>query len=216
MQYLEVPTRAGEDGVLDKAQIAVSAAEWTVCSNREFLEIVREVVHTEKSAVAQSVKWFNFVKSRTYVRELGDIFTNPELTAKFGGDCDDQTILLLAGFMAIGIPCLAEVITRNIDGENHGVHIRVRAGFPPHDPPKDYSKWNVYDPTEESESAWIGSAPKHKVPKMDTKIFVNGVQQPESLVDTAKRHVPAIVFIVAGIALFAASRKTKGEQDAHS
>lgn len=209
MQYLEVPTRVGEDGVLDKAQLAISIAEWTVVSNREFLEIVREVVHTEKSAEAQAEKWFAFVKSRTYTRELGDIFANPETVAKFGGDCDDQTILLLAGYMAIGIPCISEVITRNIHGENHGVHIRVRAGFPPHDPPADYNKWKIFDPTEDSESEWIGSKPLHKSPELKTEVYVNGV----NIAEKVKNHTPAIAAIAIGVSLFALSRILDGERN---
>ena len=175
MQYLEVPTRVGRDGALDKAALATSLAEWTASTNRDFLYFVRDKVKDCKSAEEQADKWFEFCQSRTYTREFGDVFAHPKDTIEVGGDCDDLTMLLMSGLLAIGIPTIAEVI--EVDG--NGVHIRARAGFPPHNPPKDYSKWKIYDSTKISEPIWAGVT-GGKDPRMVTTIF-SGVGLSQSL-----------------------------------
>lgn len=149
--YLQVPTRIGLDGAQDKAAIIMAHASWVAGTNRDFLNTVRETVKDSKSADDQAKKWFEFCESRTYSREFGDVFAHPNDTAKHGGDCDDTTILLLAGLLSIGIPAVPDVIMRN----GNGVHVRVRYGLPPHNPPEDMTQWKVLDPTRKSELAWV-------------------------------------------------------------
>ena len=153
--YVQVPTRTEEDGAKDKAALITAQAAWTARTNREFLEAVRNVVKSEKSAEAQVQKWFDFVSSRTYSREAGDVFAHPNSTMQFGGDCDDSAILLIAGIMALGIPVVPDVVLRKINGAYNGVHVRARVGLPPHDPPQDMSKWKVYDSSREGEKKWV-------------------------------------------------------------
>lgn len=151
--YLQVPTRTGLNGAKDKAATIYALASWTAQTNRDFLNKVREVVNGIDSAEAQVDKWFKYCCSRTYTREFGDVFSHPNDTLKHGGDCDDLTILLLAGIMALGIPACPDVVMR----DGNGVHVRVRVGFPPHSPPSDISKWKMLDPSADSESRWINT-----------------------------------------------------------
>ena len=150
--YLQVPTRAGIDGAHDKAAIIASHAAWTAQYNRDFLNTVREVVKNEPTAEGQVNTWFKYVSAKTYSREFGDVFAHPNDTADHGGDCDDTTILLLAGILALGIPAVPDVVVRN----GSGAHVRVRVGLPPHNPPSDSAKWKVLDPSHVSEGAWVG------------------------------------------------------------
>lgn len=194
MEYLSVPTRVGREGALDKAALATALAEWTAGYNRDFLYFVRNTVKDCKSAEDQADKWFEFCKSRTYTRELGDVFAHPKDTIDVGGDCDDLTMLVMAGLMAIGIPTIAEVIEVN----GHGVHIRARAGFPPHNPPRDYNKWKIFDSTKESEPVWAGISGVGE-PKMVTSEFSGvGLSESSALNPAVKKAA-----IIAGLALSA-------------
>lgn len=159
--YLQVPTRTGVDGAKDKAAAIYALASWTAQTNRDFLNKVREVVNGCDSAESQVDKWFQYCCSRTYTREFGDVFAHPSDTLKHGGDCDDLTILLLAGIMALGIPACPDVVMRN----GNGVHVRVRVGLPPHAPPADLTKWKVLDPSKESEGKWVGANKSLYAPK---------------------------------------------------
>lgn len=155
--YLQVPTRTGLEGAKDKAATIYSLASWTAQTNRDFLNRVREAIKGYDLAESQVDHWFELCCNKTYSREYGDVFAHPNDTDDHGGDCDDATILLLAGILAMGIPACPDVILRNIDGKRNGVHVRVRVGFPPHSPPKDLAQWKIYDPSRASESRWIGS-----------------------------------------------------------
>ena len=165
--YLQVPTRTGSDGAKDKAAIIYALASWTAQTNRDFLNKVRQVVNGVQRAEDQADKWFEYCASKTYTRELGDIFAHPNDTLNHGGDCDDLTILFLSGCMALGIPACPDVVMRN----GNGVHVRVRVGFPPHSPPADLTKWKIYDPAKDSEGRWIGGNPKLYSPKTKSESF---------------------------------------------
>jgi len=195
MEYLSVPTRVGREGSLDKAALATALAEWTASTNRDFLYFVRNKVKDCKSAEDQADKWFEFVTSRTYTREFGDVFSHPKDTVEVGGDCDDLTVLLMAGLLAIGIPTVAEVI--EVDG--NGVHIRARVGFPPHNPPRDFSKWKIYDSTKVSEPIWAG-VDGGSDPKMVTETFTGlGLSKSEDANPTVKK---AAIVAAAALAAF--------------
>lgn len=165
--YIQVPTRTGVDGAKDKAAIIYAQASWVANKNRDFLNKVREIINGCDSAESQVDKWFNYCASRTYSREFGDVFAHPNDTLKHGGDCDDLTILLLAGIMAMGIPCCPDVVIRN----GNGVHVRVRVGFPPHNPPQDLTKWKILDPSKDSEGRWIGASGNGYNPNSQSKSF---------------------------------------------
>jgi transglutaminase-like putative cysteine protease len=159
--YLQVPTRTGVDGAKDKAAAIYALASWTAQTNRDFLNKVREVVNGCDSAESQVDRWFDYCASKTYTREFGDVFSHPSDTLKHGGDCDDLTILLLAGIMALGIPACPDVVMRN----GNGVHVRVKVGLPPHAPPADLTKWKVLDPSKDSEGKWVGANKTLYAPK---------------------------------------------------
>ena len=196
--YLELPTRSGHDGALDKAALAVSLSEWTAHTNREFLTFVRRVVNGAGSAKEQADKWFDFLSSRSYSREFGDVFAHPSDTSEVGGDCDDLAIALMAGLISLGIPTTAEIIENN----GSGIHIRVRAGFPPHDPPKDLNLWTIYDPTKKSEPLWIGSESLGNSPNLSSTTFSGiGLSSTESKYTAAKVGLAILAsFIVYKIA----------------
>jgi hypothetical protein len=165
--YLQVPTRTGVDGAKDKAAAIYALASWTAQTNRDFLNKVREVVNGCASADDQVNKWFKYCSEKTYTRELGDVFAHPNDTLKHGGDCDDLTILLLAGIMSMGIPACPDVVLRH----GNGVHVRVRVGLPPHAPPADMTKWKVLDPSKESEGKWVGAVGKQNSLKSNSSQF---------------------------------------------
>lgn len=165
--YVQVPTRSGIDGAKDKAAIIYSQASWVARTNRDFLNRVRQIINGCNSAEEQVDRWFKYCSDRTYSREYGDIFANPKDSIDTGGDCDDLTILLLAGIMCMGIPCCPDVVIRN----GNGVHVRVRVGFPPHNPPDDITKWKILDPSRDSEGRWIGQHGSLYEPKTISKQF---------------------------------------------
>ncbi len=202
MKYLQVPTRVGESGARDKAAIITSLAQWTAQTNREFLQKVREIVKDEKTAEGQVKVWFDSCCNRTYNREFGDVFAHPSDTMNRGGDCDDLTILLLAGLMSIGIPCCPDVVMRN----GNGVHVRVRCGLPPHNPPKDMSKWIVLDPSKESERIWVGGKKSLYNPQtISTSFGVNGNSVDTSTLNDSKTPLLSMLsllaLVIAGFAL---------------
>lgn len=166
--YLQVPTRLGMDGAMDKAAILQSLATWTAQTNRDFLNLVRETVKNKQTAEEQAETWYAFCCSRTYSREYGDVFANPQDTANFGGDCDDLTILCLAGLHSLGIPACPDVVLRTDPetGDKQGVHVRVRCGLPPHNPPRNVIDWKIFDPSRESEKRWVGSTKEIYEPNM--------------------------------------------------
>lgn len=166
--YLQVPTRTGVAGAMDKAAIIQALSVWTAQTNRDFIQLVRDVVKNCQTAESQVQAWFLFCCSRTYSRELGDMFANPADTAIRGGDCDDLTILCLAGLHSLGIPACPDVILRTDPetGTKHGVHVRVRCGLPPNNPPADGNKWLILDPSRESEKRWVDAKGDLYAPKM--------------------------------------------------
>ena len=145
--YALSATRAGLDGILDKkALIEAMAEKYSV--NRDMQDLVLNVVRGASSAADDQLwAWERHLESLPYRREPGEILRNPIDTAKVGGDCDDLTVLALAGCMALGIPCEAEVVA---DSNMRGFHVRAVAALPPINP-----KFTVViDPVHRSEPEW--------------------------------------------------------------
>lgn len=150
-QYLQIPTRTGLAGAGDKAGLIANQAAWTAKTNRDFLNKVRNIVKGAGSAEIQADIWFDYCCRCDYTREFADVFSHPSDTLDHGGDCDDLTILLIAGLMCIGIPACPDIVMKNGQGQ----HVRVRVGLPPHDPPKNLIDWKVLDPSKDSELRWV-------------------------------------------------------------
>jgi len=186
-------------GAMDKAAIVLAHAQWNAYTNRDFLNKVRSVVKNDKTVEDQIATWFKYCCSRTYSREAGDIFAAPEDTFNNGGDCDDSTILLLSGLLALGVPATSDVVTRN----GNGVHIRVRYGLPPHNPPKNVEEWGILDSSKDSEQVWIGVDSPLYSPKTTSSAHGLGasVSTNDSTLKTEEREVGfAAIFLLAGIA----------------
>jgi len=146
--YALTPTREGLAGILDKkALIEATAEEYSV--NRELQDLVlRAVSGAGNAADEQLWAWERFLESLPYRREPGEIIRQPTATGSgLGGDCDDLTTLALAGCLALGIPCEAEVVA---DSSMNGFHVRAIAGLPPLNP--EFTV--VIDPVHRSEPEW--------------------------------------------------------------
>ena len=181
-------------GAMDKAAIVLAHAQWNAFTNRDFLNKLRTIVKNDKSVEDQISTWFKYCCSRTYSREAGDIFANPEDTFDNGGDCDDSTILLLSGLLALGVPATTDVVTRN----GNGVHIRVRYGLPPHNPPQNIENWNVLDSSKDSEQVWIGSKGSLYSPKTTSAAHGLGTDvETDTLEEKGEVRMTAIIALAA-------------------
>lgn len=124
------------------------------CDSRELQELVLATVGGASSrADDQAAAWTHFVKNLPYRREPVEILRNPLETAKYGGDCDDLVVLLLAGWLALSLECHAEIIA---DADGNGFHIRALCGFPVLKP----ELWVAVDPVSQSEAAWATAIPQ--------------------------------------------------------
>lgn len=151
--YADVPTRDQDEGALDKAVLMSEVAE-SLTSDRDFNEFVlRKVAKAGNAADEQVVEWAKYCESLPYRRENGEVYRDwREIVGlatdvPAGGDCDDLTILLVAGCRSLGMQSLVEILK---DEQGWGFHVRARVGMPPHAP----TYWAVVDPVWRSEREW--------------------------------------------------------------
>lgn len=145
--FVEVTTRQRLDGAIDKLALIDAMAEQQM-TNREFCEAVLSKLHgVGNGADEQAVAWCTFVESLPYRREQVETFRDPMRTMVDGGDCDDLTVLCLAGLRCLAIPCLPEALC---DEEGWAFHVRVLVGLPPLQP----KVWTIADPVWSSEREW--------------------------------------------------------------
>ena len=168
-EYVDVPTRTGMAGAIDKA-VLISAIADGMAQDCEFDDFVRRTTakYSGNDASDQATAWCNYCETLRYVREDGEAFRSwrsvvglpsedfPVPTAATaGGDCDDLTIILVAGLRTMAIPAMPEILC---DEFGDGFHVRarvpkrlnVRIGLPAYSP----SEWAVKDPVWESERQW--------------------------------------------------------------
>jgi hypothetical protein len=122
--------------------------------DRDFNEFVlRKIAQAGNSADNQVMAWCEYVESMPYRRENGEVYrawkeiVGYDTGVPTGGDCDDLTILLVAGIRSLGIQSVVEILK---DTEGWGFHVRARVGMPPHKP----TQWVVVDPVWQSEREW--------------------------------------------------------------
>ena len=142
-------TREGLEGTVDKMALIESMA-LKYAQDRDIQTCVLRVIKSAgNSALDQAKVWIAYCENLPYRREIGEILRNPIETGveRLGGDCDDLTVLAMAGLLALSIPCKAQVAAFE-DGT--GYHIRCLVGFPPTNP----AVWYIADPTWESERQW--------------------------------------------------------------
>jgi hypothetical protein len=151
--YADVPTRLKEQGALDKA-VVMSAIADSLTEDRDFNELVSRTVAKAGNAADEQVQaWAEYVENLPYRRENGEVYRAWKEIVGFdtgvptGGDCDDLTILLVAGLRSLGMQSIVELLT---DEEGWGFHVRARVGLPPHAP----TYWAVVDPVWRSEREW--------------------------------------------------------------
>lgn len=157
--YADVPTRYQDEGALDKA-VVMSAIADSLTQDRDFNELVlRKVASAGNAADEQAAVWGEYCESLPYRRENGEVYrawkevVGYDTGVPAGGDCDDLTILLVAGLRSLGLPAAVELLA---DEEGWAFHVRARVGLPPHAP--EY--WAVLDPVWRSEREW-SMANKH-------------------------------------------------------
>jgi hypothetical protein len=140
-------TRLGMDGIMDKMSLIEATAD-KYSQNREIQELVLKTLKNVGSAADEQLyAWEKFLEGLPYRREPGEILRNPIQTAKYGGDCDDLTILAIAGAKALGLPAQAEVVA---DSHQNGFHVRAVVGLPPLNPKEGI----IIDPVHRSEPQW--------------------------------------------------------------
>lgn len=150
--YGQANTRSQGKEIVDKmALIDAMATEYA--SHRDFAEFVlRKVAKAPNGAVDQINCWADFLYSLPYRRESGEVLRNPNITAgvretPVGGDCDDLTVVALAGLRVLGLPCKPEVFA---DSDHGGFHVRALVGLPAVKP----TEWRAIDPVFWSERQW--------------------------------------------------------------
>ena len=151
--YADVPTRDRDEGALDKAVLMSEIAD-SLTTDREFNEFVmRKVARAGNAADEQVVEWAKYCETLPYRRESGEVYrawrecVGLETGVPAGGDCDDLTILVVAGCRSLGLQSMVEILK---DEEGWGFHVRGRVGLPPHRP----TYWAVVDPVWRSEREW--------------------------------------------------------------
>lgn len=151
--YSDVPTRQQDTGALDKAVLMSEIAD-SLTTDREFCEFVmRKVAKAGNGADTQVMEWAKFCETLPYRRESGEVYrawrecVGLETGVPAGGDCDDLTILVVAGCRSLGLQSVVEILK---DTEGWGFHVRARVGLPPHRP----TYWAVVDPVWQSEREW--------------------------------------------------------------
>lgn len=145
--YTEVMTREALTGCIDKLALIDATASKYV-ADREFCEsVLKRISHAGSGADQQARAWCTFVEELPYRREAVEVFRDPKLTMLDGGDCDDLTILCVAGLRSLDIPAIPEALC---DKDGWAFHVRVLVGLPPLDP----TVWAVVDPVWNSERQW--------------------------------------------------------------
>ena len=145
--YSLTPTRTGLEGIIDKI-VLIEEMGGKYAQNRDVQDAVLEAVGSSDSpADDQLLAWEKALEKLPYRREPGEILRNPVDTLKHGGDCDDLTVLAIAGARALGLPAMAEVVA---DSNLDGFHVRALVGLPPLNP----EFWVVLDPVCWSEPKW--------------------------------------------------------------
>jgi hypothetical protein len=126
----------------------------SLTEDRDFNELVSRTVAKAGNAADEQVQaWSEYVEKLPYRRENGEVYRAWKEIVGFdtgvptGGDCDDLTILLVAGLRSLGLQSVVELLT---DEEGWGFHVRARVGLPPHAP----TYWAVLDPVWQSEREW--------------------------------------------------------------
>lgn len=159
-----------------------SVAE-SMTQDRQFDELVlRAVAAAGNQADHQALAWLARCSALPYRRENGETYRdwrpclgvatpdNPQGIV-CGGDCDDLTIILLAGLKTLGLTALPEVLA---DENGDGFHVRVRVGLPAYDP----TVWAVMDPVWESERQWA----MVDTPLLKSPLLVSGAPPPPAFV----------------------------------
>lgn len=149
-------TRTQQKEVIEKlALIDAMANEYK--QHRDFHDFVlRKVAKAGNGAVEQIQAWTSFLESLPYRREDDEILRNPIMTAGVngkeptGGDCDDLTVVALAGLRVLGLPCMPEILA---DQDGNGFHVRAIVGLPATNP----TEWRIIDPVWWSERQWATS-----------------------------------------------------------
>lgn len=145
--YANAPTRARTQGAEDKAALMEAMAA-KYADDRDFSEFVMsKLADTGDGADKLVEAWAEFCESLPYRREPGEVYRDPMRVVQSGGDCDDLTIVFVAGCLAVGVPAKVEILTNE---EGWGFHVRARVGLPPHAP----EVWAVVDPVWRSEKQW--------------------------------------------------------------
>ena len=145
--FVEVTTRRQIEGAIDKLALIDAMAEQQAL-NREFCEAVLAKISKAGSAAdQQAAAWCAVVEALPYRREPVEQFRAPMRTLVDGGDCDDLTVLLLAGLKCLAIPCMAEALC---DEDGWAFHVRALVGLPPMRP----EVWTIADPVWTSERQW--------------------------------------------------------------
>lgn len=172
--YAEVRTRHKDDGALDKAILMSEIAD-SMVEDREFSEFVmRTVAKAGNAADEQVMEWAKFCESLPYRRESGEVYRSwrecvgKDTGVPAGGDCDDLTILLVAGCRSLGLQSMVEILK---DEEGWGFHVRGRVGLPPHRP----TYWAIVDPVWRSEREWAMDGK----PVTQSPLYKNSQMQPQ-------------------------------------
>lgn len=149
--YVEIPTRTGLQGAVDKL-IAVHTAANHYATKAEVQQLALRVAKDAGSAADEQVLAVErFCRDLRYRREPLDILRDPLQVSQYGGDCDDMTLLCLALLRALSIPCQPQVFCDDHDLE--AFHIRALAYLPPAAPPEQQWCYPI-DPVYHSEPVW--------------------------------------------------------------
>ena len=156
--YVEIPTRSGLQGALDKLISVDKLADHHRFDRRVQALALSVCGNAGSGSDAQVRAIEEFCAALPYRREPADIFREPLQVAGLlpgppgmawpkGGDCDDIVLLALALLRALSIPCEGQLFC---DADGEAFHIRAVAYLPPGQPRYAY----VFDPVFLSEAQW--------------------------------------------------------------
>lgn len=193
MAYAEVMTRQRWDGAIDKLALLQHLASKQV-QDKDFCDKVLAVVASAgNSAAAQASAWCTYVEGLRYRRDplMVEVFRDPLVVmAEGGGDCDDLTLLCLAGLYSLAIPCMPEALC---DEEGWAFHVRVLVGLPPLRP----ETWTVVDPVWSSERQWaMADLPPSSLPLGRDGLPMQG---PSSTSSSTTRAAVGAAVLAAGL-----------------